>query len=101
MITASKLTSTMYMFNGKILGTTTDDITTLTEQVKNDINTNISDILFLNLDLDLEPVEDSRTLSQCYIGNVQMLINFKTKVRVDDMIWLIKSYLNHLLIPIQ
>ena len=89
------------MFNGKVLGTCFNDIERLSEQVKNDIQTNISDINHLNLDLDIENIDDIRSLSQCYLVNLQMLLSFKSKVRVEDMVWLIEYYLNHLLEPIE
>ncbi len=86
----------MYMFSGKVIGTTSNDVETLSEQVKNDIKSNIQDIVHLNIDMDIESVDDIRSLSQCYLMNLQMLISFQSKVRVEDMVWLIESYLNNL-----
>ena len=96
MIISTKLTNNMYMFSGKVIGTTSNDVETLSEQVKNDIKSNIQDIVHLNIDMDIESVDDIRSLSQCYLMNLQMLISFQSKVRVEDMVWLIESYLNNL-----
>jgi len=98
MIEAKQITNTMYTFSGRLFGYTNDDVDSLQEQIQWDLKSNLSDIILLNVKIHLEPVEDLRSLHQCYLINIQMLISFKQKsVETYDVIWLITNYLEHLL----